>query len=759
MQTDGSIYYDTRITTENFDKDAKSLQKKLKSVMKGMEKLSVGIDNAAKATPAGIASAEKKLVDLQYAIEEFEDGLRRLGEKEIFSKDFLSLDKQKDKLQKQLDTLYSQIAAREAQLGNDNGKGSSWLYEQDKQWLKLREKIEAAEQSMLAVQKKMDQFEAVHGSDVEAYRQLSAGLEKAREEYELLNGQVKEFSSGSEGALDGVTKSVSRFGSMFKLIVGRMIVRELINQIGQGFQNLAKYSGTFNKSMSSMKSSLSALRNSLATAFAPIVEVAIPYLVKLVDFVTMAINAVAKFIAALSGKTTYVKATKAAENYAEAAGAAADAAERGARAFDELNEIDTGSSSGGGAGGASVGDMFEEVSIDAKILANLDTIKRVVEDIGIVVAAWGIGKIFKKDLTSVAGWMLTIKGSLNLIADVMQAFSEGVDFENVISMIISVAELTAGLSLAFGKSAGALGLLTGGLVMFASGIKDIITGNYSPAALSAAILGIGAAGAALAVLIGGWGPLLGAAVAAAFTVLLTGISEKWDELKAIWGNNELDFFEKIVASCLVLGEFVGSFLEDMFNGILGFFGLTWEGIKDIFSPVAEWFENVFGTAWEAVKNVFSAGGEIFEGIKEGISASFRNIVNKLIDGINNVMAKPFNKINSALSTIRNIEILGSKPFRGIGSISVPKIPHLATGAVIPPNKEFLAVLGDQNKGTNIETPEALLRKIMREELGEENEDGRPIYVNVRIGNSTMKKVLIGTLKDIRKTSGVEVVLG
>ena len=46
-----------------------------------------------------------------------------------------------------------------------------------------------------------------------------------------------------------------------------------------------------------------------------------------------------------------------------------------------------------------------------------------------------------------------------------------------------------------------------------------------------------------------------------------------------------------------------------------------------------------------------------------------------------------------------------------------QIPRLAQGAVIPPNREFLAVLGDQRHGTNLEAPEDLIRKIVREEAG------------------------------------------
>ena len=65
--------------------------------------------------------------------------------------------------------------------------------------------------------------------------------------------------------------------------------------------------------------------------------------------------------------------------------------------------------------------------------------------------------------------------------------------------------------------------------------------------------------------------------------------------------------------------------------------------------------------------------------------------------------------------------MGGKSF-GINLQPIQKlqIPRLATGAVIPPNREFLAVLGDQKSGNNIEAPEDLIRKIVREESGGDN---------------------------------------
>lgn len=166
-------------------------------------------------------------------------------------------------------------------------------------------------------------------------------------------------------------------------------------------------------------------------------------------------------------------------------------------------------------------------------------------------------------------------------------------------------------------------------------------------------------------------------------------------------------------------------IKKIFSGIGAWFKNTvWEnGIKAAFSNVTSWFQNTFSKAWNAVKNVFSSGGKIFDGIKDGILSTFKTVVNGIIGGINKVITIPFNGINNALSRIKNISILGNKPFNGlINTISVPQIPMLAKGAVIPPNAKFLAMLGDQTNGRNLEAPESLIRKIVREESGNNNRE-------------------------------------
>ena len=125
-----------------------------------------------------------------------------------------------------------------------------------------------------------------------------------------------------------------------------------------------------------------------------------------------------------------------------------------------------------------------------------------------------------------------------------------------------------------------------------------------------------------------------------------------------------------------------------------------EKIKEVWENIKTWFN-------DNVAKIFTA---------EFWAEKFKGIVNGLIEMVNNglnVFGDFMNNINGGIS-----DILG---FFGItadaGFISMPQIPYLAQGAVIPPNRKFMAVLGDQSNGTNLEAPENLIRQIVREESG------------------------------------------
>lgn len=152
-------------------------------------------------------------------------------------------------------------------------------------------------------------------------------------------------------------------------------------------------------------------------------------------------------------------------------------------------------------------------------------------------------------------------------------------------------------------------------------------------------------------------------------------SDAWEKIKEVWNVVSTWFDTTIIQP-------VQRYFSGMWDKLKQGASDAWDGIKSVFSNVTTWFRDKFTEAWNAVKNVFSAGGSAFETIKDGISTTFKTVVNRLISGINSVISVPFNAINSALDKIRNVKILGISPFSGLGSISVPSIPYLAQGGIL-----------------------------------------------------------------------------
>lgn len=117
---------------------------------------------------------------------------------------------------------------------------------------------------------------------------------------------------------------------------------------------------------------------------------------------------------------------------------------------------------------------------------------------------------------------------------------------------------------------------------------------------------------------------------------------------------------------------------------------------------------------------------------EYLARDVGNIIGSIGSNIRSQMNSVISIVNSAISSI-NYSISGIESAMNFGPWEiptafgsriigfhatfprVPHVPYLASGAVIPPNKEFMAVLGDQRHGTNIEAPESLIRRIVREE--------------------------------------------
>lgn len=450
-----------------------------------------------------------------------------------------------------------------------------------------------------------------------------------------------------------------------------------------------------------MSTSLAQIRGNLISAFAPIYNYILPAIRTLLAWLAKLTAVVSVFINSLFGKTASQAdaSAKALYNQASATEAAGDAAEKAKKqlsGLDEMNRWESNDSSGGGGGGSSGAapkfDLSDQVDTGkiGEIAAVVRELSPYVAAVAAGFAAWKIGKKFLGNLSKAKQLALAVAGAVLMGINVVDMLKNGINFDNLTGYIIGAAAAVTGLGLAFGVLGGAITAIVAGLVLLGVAIRDATKNGFNNKNLTAITVALLTIGGAIAIITGAWIPLLIAAMAAAVVWIVA----KWTSIKD-WFSG---LWEKVASGAVA----------------------AWDGIKSAFKSVPEWFQRKFRDAWQKVKDVFSTGGRIWSGIKEGIENTFRTVVNAIIRGMNTIIAVPFNKINSMLNTIRNASFLGISPFQnmwGVNPLPVPQIPMLARGAVIPANRKFLAVLGDQQNGNNLEAPESLLRKIVREEAG------------------------------------------
>lgn len=243
-------------------------------------------------------------------------------------------------------------------------------------------------------------LEETNGRLYSSYNNLK---EKVQECQSKNNGLANSFSNlhratsnvgkGVKNSLKTILKYSLGIRSLFVLF------NKLRSAIVTGFQNLAKYdlatqTGDVNNSISSLMSALTRLKNSFATAFAPILTTVAPILVRFINLISEAVTRVGMLVAALTGKDTFTKAIGVQENYAASLDKSSKSANKAKKAtkgylssLDEIERYDDGKTdSGTGSGGGgytapSASEMFETVPIESSFKDLADEIKKIFSDI------------------------------------------------------------------------------------------------------------------------------------------------------------------------------------------------------------------------------------------------------------------------------------------------------------------------------------------------------------------------------------------
>lgn len=158
-------------------------------------------------------------------------------------------------------------------------------------------------------------------------------------------------------------------------------------------------------------------------------------------------------------------------------------------------------------------------------------------------------------------------------------------------------------------------------------------------------------------------------------------------------------------------DYVGGLINSFFQ----MFGGIFDGIIDILNGVIDFLGGLFtgdwSRVWEGVK-------EIVTGVVNAVISVFEGMINGVIDGINAVIGL-INQVTGAVGDTIGVNL-------SIPTIGAVDLPRLAAGAVIPPRQEFMAILGDQRSGTNIEAPlstiEDAVRSVLAEQGGGQQQD-------------------------------------
>lgn len=478
MAADGSIIIDTRIQTEGLSKGLNTIKAGMTRITAQVSKMGETAKNSFQRQIATVNSLYQRYEKQERKVAELKSKLDELGKSKIETEEYKQISdqikaletdfekiesKQREwidmgfpvdsgpvkELDKQLDEIWADMGRLQNKQKEMQVSGSAYidpkstdaykntLQKYDEESQKLERINGRLYSSYNNLKKKVEEYQEKNNKLVLAMQNLQKAAARVGAVMKNIGSALKSAGSAVKSMVSAMKKAVESMLNFDKQTkrskagLGKMLGMSLlfsgmfraINAVGDGvktgIQNLAKYSNTANTAMSSLMSSMTRLKNSFATAFAPILTTVAPILVKFINLMSDAVTRVGMLIAALTGQKTFTKAIGVQEDYAASLDKTADSAKKAAKEvkgylspIDELNRYDDGVNSAGTIGGnkytdPSAGDMFEEVPITSSIKGIADKIRKLIkkedwEGLGAYIAS-GINKGLQK-IYDVINW-------------------------------------------------------------------------------------------------------------------------------------------------------------------------------------------------------------------------------------------------------------------------------------------------------------------------------------------------------------------
>ena len=361
MAFDGSILINTEIQTKRASQQLATLENKMNRTAERINALK------AKLNELGEQQIQTdEFAEVQQQIEEAEAKLNALTER---MEKWKALGKSEDSvtfksMQYDADQLAKTLTYAKTERDDLLQSGKAYIApESTSQYQEMVQQIRQEEVELTKMAKQHVKLERLQ-------RRLSSTAQKA---YRSMSDTVKDGGKSIGGLLSRIIR-LAKGVFIFRLLT--QAFRSMLNGFKDGLKNFARYSSEYNAVMSAFTSASAQLKNALAVIAAPILNVVLPAVTAFINGVTRATEAVSRFIAAITGKSTWTRAKKQQIDYAKSldgTAASAKKAENALAKFDDLDVLqqDTGSSGGAGGGELTGADAFEEVPLGKNLAASI----------------------------------------------------------------------------------------------------------------------------------------------------------------------------------------------------------------------------------------------------------------------------------------------------------------------------------------------------------------------------------------------------
>jgi hypothetical protein len=706
----------------------------------------------------------------------------------VFSVDLDDKDAQKElnKLVKKIDTLNDKIyqkqqdkmplAKQSAEIAAnlDAAKATLDSMHSGKEFF-TADSIKAQESTVKSLQKEYDAVTAKVEKMDASIQSDTANLDKMKTKAGELSEKISSTKNGVFG-MGEATKKADEYMSRFVNRVNKLALRAVVfTLITRALSVVRDYVWKVIQVNDEAAKAIGRLKGALLTLAQPLLSVIVPAFTALVNILTKVISVIANIVSMLFGTTAKKSEAAAKGLYKEAdaigsVGSAAKEAKGNLASFDEINTIST-SSSGGGAAAAladRLSPVFEQFTTD-EYKAKIDELTAYLS--GALLALGAIlcfsGANIPLGITLMAagaiGLVTLIKENWNAMSDRLRAA-----LTNVLSVLgLFALAIGAILCLSGANIPLGIGLMLAGAAMLGTAValnwnavndKTKNTLSALMMALGMTLLAIGAvlcfSGANLPL---GIGLMIAGAASIAASVAMnwnTAPEKTKAAIKSLMGSIGVSLIAIGAVLCfsganLPLG--IGMMIAGG-AAIAAASDLDWSALltklKEMWQNIKQWWNtsvSKFFTAdyWKAL------GRRIIDGLLSGLKAAWETVKTWVANAVS-WFGKKFVEAQNSIAKSNSGRSGGfgtrsggfGSPSRA-PSISRVSAPALARGAVIPPNKEFLAVLGDQKSGTNIETPLATMVEAFKQAMAESGGGATTVVIQLdgkEIARSTVKNI-------------------